>query len=460
MSLSLLASLVVAAATGQESAQASVPAMSRASAPKLLWCFPTESHSFGGGAVADVDGDGLPDIAFASYFHDSRVRVVRGKDGREIWSYDAGHGKGDACLDASVRFVDLDGDGKLELVVPVSNTSEVIAFDAKTGEKKWTYEAGYGECIDTPPWIGDLDDDGKPDVVVGTFQHKFHVIRGTDGAKIKTVNIAPKGAVQTCPTVVDLDGDGVKDFIGATFNGDNKITAVSGKTGEPLWSIQTGGAIYHGTSAGDLDGDGKADFAIGSYDGKVYAFNAAGRTLWTAKPGDRYFMSPTVIADVTGSGKPQVIVASERLSVINADGTVAYSNPVVPGRPLSHVTRGVAVVDLDGDGKPDLAYLTSDGVFRVVRGADGSPIYEFDCANLVKFELVEGSHMPVIADFDGDGKLDVFFVAGGGDLRKGTHGMAVCLTGFAGTASGENGWFMHRHDAQNTGNLATKVEVR
>jgi outer membrane protein assembly factor BamB len=448
-----LVSPVVAVSQATDRGAASVAPIT----PRVMWKFETGSHSFGGASVADVDGDGGLDIAFASYFGDSKVRVVRGRDGKEIWSYDAGHGKGDACLDASLRFADLDGDGRLELVVPVSNTSQVIAFDAASGERKWTYEAGYGECIDTPPWLGDLTGDGKPDVVVGTFKSRFHVIRGLDGTQVKTVRVAAKGATQTCPAVLDLDGDGVKDFVGGTFHGDNRLVAVSGKTCEELWHVQTGGNIYHGPSVGDLDGDGKPELVVGSYDGKVYAVHADGILAWAVATGDRYIMSPTVIADVDGDGRPEVIVAAERVTVLRGDGTILYSHPAVEGSPFAHATRGVSVAELDRDGKPDLAYLTDAGVFCAVHAADGTPICRFDSGTLVDFKISSNSHGPAIADFDGDGKLDVFFVVGGGDGKSEPRkGMAVCLTGFAGKGEG---WYMLRHDPQNTGNVATAVAV-
>ncbi len=452
--------------------------------PKALWTVPIKSASFGGAAVAEVDG--TLEIAFCTYFGDSKVRVVRGKDGSEVWTYDAGNGKGQACLDASCKFFDIDGDGKLELIVPVSNTSQVIAFDAATGTKRWTYEAGAGECIDTPPWIGKID--GTLSIVVGTFGAKLHVIRAADGKGIRTVQVSPKGAVQSCPIVMDLNGDGVMDYIAATFNGgkpgegrpvvsvdgskkdeaaafgpDGKPTAV--KVNE-LWHVQTGGAIYHGPSVGDLDGDGKPDFAIGSYDGKVHAFRMDGSELWTASPGERYIMGPTVMADLDGDGKPEVIAASERITALKADGTTLWSERFDKPGTYWAVTRGVSIADMDGDGKPDVAALNGRGLFKVLRGKDGAALYEFDSKSVFKGKAESCSNLPIIADFDGDGKLDVFFVVGEATSQtpEKNSGVAICLSGFAGSAKNADGsptgWFMHRHDEHNTGNILAPIETR
>src|SRR5207249_4066927 len=100
------------------------------------------------------------------------------------------------------------------------------------------------------PTILDLDGDGKLEIIVGTFKGNLHIIRASDGKLVHKWHAAP-GAVQSEPAVLDCDGDGVLDFVVGNFNGDNQIHAISGKDGHELWHIQTKGPIYHGPSVGD-----------------------------------------------------------------------------------------------------------------------------------------------------------------------------------------------------------------
>lgn len=416
--------------------------------PRVAWKIPLKSNSFGGAAVADVDRDGRLEVAFATYFGDSSVHVLNGEDGSRLWKYEGGK----ECLDASLKFTDLNGDGHLELVVPVSNTGLVLALDARTGKQLWKYEAGQGECIDTPPTIADTDGDGRPEIVVGTFKGKLHVV-SADGSRVRTIKVA-EGAVQSGATVMDLNADGVPDFIAGNFRGDHRIHAVSGKDGRELWHVQTGDHIYHGCSVGDLDNDGHPDLAVGSYDGKIYAFRARdGKPLWTVAPGDRYFMSPTVMVDLDGDGKQEVVSASQRITAIRGDGSILWSVSADESRGRDSVTRGVSVADLDGDGRPDVAYVNGKGLFRALRGTDGARLCEFDAGPLAQGKTLRGSSGVTIADLTGDGKLDVFFVVGG--TNRDRHGMAICLTGFEGTGPG---WYMLRHDHLNTGNVKTPLE--
>ncbi|MBL8761982.1 MAG: PQQ-binding-like beta-propeller repeat protein [Phycisphaerae bacterium] len=426
--------------------------------PRVLWSVPTSSHCFGSGAIADADGDGGLDVAFASYFGDAKVRVLCGKDGRELWSYHDPDPNRDDCYDASVRFADL-GDGKLSLVVPCSSGCRVLAFDAATGAVKWNTYLGDGECIDTPPSIGPVDGVGTMGVVVGTFKGTLHVL-GPGGKVLRSIRVAP-GAVQSCPIVTDLDGDGVPDFIAGNFRGDHAMHAIGGRDGSELWKVQTGSHIYHGVSVWNPRGDGTPHFVFGSYDGKVYSVDAKGAPDFVLAPGERYFMSPTAILDVDGDGKDECIAACEKITAISGEGKVLWQHDLGSRGGWSSVTRGVSIADLDGDGAKDLAYLTGDGMFRVLRAKDGAIVSEFNAGGVCGDgkPVSDSSHGPVIGDLNADGLLDVFLVVGGGGdkdadgTRKPRYGMAVCLTGFAGKGSADNSWPMIRHDLRNSGNV-------
>lgn len=122
-------------------------------------------------ATADVDGDGIRDIAVGAPF-DGRpvptgnVSVFRGSDGTLLWSHEGEIAEGRFGWDLS--FADVDGDGDPDLLVgaPGAGTLSVFAYEGGTGRLLSSRSLGpsFGFAV---AGVADIDGNGADEVVVG-----------------------------------------------------------------------------------------------------------------------------------------------------------------------------------------------------------------------------------------------------------------------------------------------------
>jgi outer membrane protein assembly factor BamB len=112
-------------------------------------------------------------------------------------------------------------------------------------------------------------------------------------------------------------------------------------------------------------------------------------------------------------------------------------------------SRGVAVSDVSGDGELDVIFCTCSDYERkayALNGKNGSKLWEFEVTGPKgDTKKYYPPTVPVIEDLDGDGKVEVFFVAGA-PVDK-FYGRAYCLK----TKGKGPAWTMSRRDLRHTG---------
>lgn len=408
--------------------------------PQILWWYDLNAPSFGSSAVGDIDEDGRLEIVFGTYFNDEHIYALNAENGTLLWSYDTG-----GCNDASPVIADVDLDGHSEVIIPASSPYKVYCFNGKTGQVKWERSTGYPNCIDSPPAVADVDNDDKPEVIFGTFYGNVFCLNGEDGSICWQINLGTTSYIQSDPDILDVNGDGQVDVVVAQFEGDCRVYALRGNNGSTLWySDVPQDYMYHGGSFADIDEDGKPEIVIGCYDNHVYVLNAEDGSLAWAYQSSFYIGAPTTIGDLNNDDHLEIVFASyNELGVLSHTGSLLWS--YITG---DTIFRGAALADIDGNGVLDVAFGSDDGILRVLRGDNGQVIWTCDLQAHYG-NVFEMDHAPVIADFNNDGKLDVFIIGGYGTSEnpENNYGRAYVLSAGNGTGPG---WLMFRHDVRHS----------
>lgn len=303
-----------------------------------------------------------------------------------LWSIRAG-----TALFSSPALGDLDGDGRQEIVVGAWDGA-VLALNGEDGETLWSYPTSGG--IASSPCLGDIDGDGRLEVVIGSDNDSLYALNAEDGSRLWAFGAG--GPVASWPGLADLDGDGLLEVAFGSF--DHKVYAANGESGSILWSYETGDTVTSSPALGDIDADGEPEVVVGSRDHKLYALNGSdGSRLWSFLAGGP-IRSTACIADIDGDGRIEVVFGSDDNNLYAVSGendSLLWSCPAGDG-----IVSSPALGDLDGDGRPEIVVGGLDRTVRALNGEDGSALWAYPARSPVVSS-------PAIADVNGDASLEV-----------------------------------------------------
>ena len=379
--------------------------------PVIRWTFQTNGSIATSPLAADVDGDGTLEVVL------SEVRAGPAADASRLGYVldSAGHAKYTVPLryDASVAAIaDLDGDGKPEIVFAEGSHTDhpgalgYRVFRGAGGAPAWAFTTPFigGEGFFASPAVADLDGDGKLDLVAGSMDHSVYALRGSDGAVLW--HSAPlEHYVRNSPPLADLDGDGRLDVTVQTEAG--VVHTYDAATGAPKWSADLGDIVAATPAIGDLDGDGKPEIVYSLVvEGGVVALHGDGTMLWTNTAHDFSYRGPTLV-DVNGDGLRDVVEGDSGDPSITAyrgtDGAILWDTDL----DAPWASGPLVSADIDGDGVSEIL-AGSDAGLIVLNARTGAIEWTFP------LPPIRGE--PLVRDIDGDGLAEIPVGAGDGKL--------------------------------------------
>lgn len=310
----------------------------------VLYTFTGQDRDLFGSSVAgpgDLDGDLVPDIAVGAIEYYSDFTVAKG-------------------------YIDL--------------------YSGKTGTRIWTaHGLGAKEYLGTSlAVVGDVNHDGKTDLVAGSKFHLVRVISGADGSLLSSINYNVFSFGASVAAAGDVDQDGTPDFlVGAPTTTGGIVHLYSGANNSLIrqWLGNYAGndQIGNGIAGGvDWNHDGIPDIALGAPGSSVTATNHGAVFIRSGADDSliRTYLGPTsnaqfgarltVLGDADADGTPDLLVGAMNeanassfgaVHIVSGDSTLEIGVVhALTGTPTNMYASALAGIgDVNGDHLPDFA---------------------------------------------------------------------------------------------------------
>ena len=339
-----------------------------------LWYNSKKERSFGGGGIGDFNGDGLDDVALVT---------------------------DDYSDEGDLLYVLLQRDDKT-LAQPICFSTE-----------------GRNSTLA----VGDLNGDGRDDVVVGGEAAQITLFLSVAGGVFGTRRALPAGNSPDALAVGDLNGDGRDDV--AVSHWQSPIIGLffqqEGGEMAPMRSLPATKEGYDDIAIGDVNGDGLADVI------RLRKEDTPPLEIFLQQPDhnfangvgyeSRVYLSGIAIGDVNGDGVNDLVVSgggnqpkSQIMVFVRGPGGVLVEQA---NYPTYDSPNAVKIADADGDGRNDvLALHWGFNAVTLARQRTNGTL-----ADAENYQVMSNSRNPQamdVGDLNNDGRLDVIVAASHG----------------------------------------------
>ncbi|MHA1127175.1 MAG: FG-GAP-like repeat-containing protein [Candidatus Heimdallarchaeota archaeon] len=349
-----------------------------------LWNFSTSSNFNAAPAVVDFDLDGNLEILIGD--HNGNFYCLS-YDGTQKWNYSIPNGAGDAAIG------DVDGDGKLEAIIPSIVHDNRIHCINSSGQLEWNYT--HTANVDWYPCIADIHNDGQDEFFILADDQYYYCRNGTDGSVIWKCLLEFDTASN--PILSDLTSDGsIESLVSLSFFDSGVFARIHciNDAGGIIWNATVRDEIFGSIITADLDDNGNQELIMGSTD-LLYCLNSNGEQLWNYSIAP-CFSTPLVV-DIDLDNIYEIILPTEDgIYCLGINGVTqsGKTNWYCEGGSIHHTRQ----CDLDGDYLDDLNEKTYYPTDEDDSDTDDDQLND-------GMELFMGTD-PIDPDTDQDGLLD------------------------------------------------------